>query len=494
MPVTQSPIDARSWAAFVGLQQWMVDHLLMTPVFKAAVVTWLGLLLIRAIYYMVASGSPGMALGRFALALGYCALGLTLIRSKEDFRPVNARGAPWADSAKVRASGKHESLQASTQGLAFYIKIHRGASEIGAYISSQVGQLFKDQQHSQSPYLLMQTMAQTAGATIDDPKAVSSLNWLFENCADRRDAPVLSATSSYSALFDLGRPECRDRYTTLRQDLKAWASDKWGSSLWNIGEIKLAQLRAKFGGIDEETLQNKMIASALVNMARSHMGRNLDNVNTGALLAGKNADPLLGSSATFFVGLNNALSTAGLANGALGRLTGVDFIGADARNQSAVLYNKIVQYIPPIRGYAKGILALAFVFAAAGLCFGTPRFMIAWFGTLVLFTAYEPLSTIVYEITMLLTNAQETTDALGALKSDPLVLSGAAIIDDNLAKIEAAYFVLQLGVATICGAGGISLFVFSKRIGGGLADGIVSKMSSLTNTINIARAGRSAGR
>ena len=95
---------------------------------------------------------------------------------------------------------------------------------------------------------------------------------------------------------------------------------------------------------------------------------------------------------------------------------------------------------------------------------------------------------------MLLTNAQETTDALGALKSDPLVLSGAAIIDDNLAKIEAAYFVLQLGVATICGAGGISLFVFSKRIGGGLADGIVSKMSSLTNTINIARAGRSAGR
>ena len=495
MLFTQSPIEASIWTAFVGLQEWLCDFLLMTPVFKSAVATWMGILLIRALYQMVASGAPGAAFGRFGVALGCCALGLAALRSKDDFRPVNARGSPWSDSAKVRASGKYQALGASVHGLYFYLKIHQGAAQIGTFISSEIGQLFKDQNYSQSPYLLMQTMAQTAGATIDDPGAVTSLNWLFENCADRRDAPVLTATSSYSALFDLTRPECRDRYAVLRQDLKAWAKNKWGTSLWNMGEIKLAQVRAKFGFIDEETLQNKMIASALVNMARSRNGQGsrIYNVNTAGMLNNKDSDTVFGSSTSFFVGLDNALSTAGVANGVLSGPTGVDFITADARNKSASLYNRIVPFMPPIRGYAKGLLALAFVFAAAGLCLGTPRFMLAWFGTLILFTAYEPLSTILYETTMLFTSAQETTDALGALRSDPLVLSGAAIIDDNIARIEAVYFTLQMGLAAVCGAGGISIFVFSKKLGGGLADGIVSKISSLTNTVNIARAGSSAG-
>ena len=498
MSFTQSPIEASIWTAFVGLQERLSDALITMPVFKAAVATWLGILLVRAVYQMVTSGSPGGAFGRFGIALGCCALGLTLLRSKgnSEFRPVNAHGAAWSDSAKVRGSGKYQALSSGVHGLYFYVKIHHAAGEIASFISAAVGQLFKDQNYNQSPFLLMQTMAQTAGATIDDPKAVSSLNWLFENCADRRDAPVLTATSSYSALFDLARPECRDRYSALRQDLKAWAKDKWGTSLWNMGEIKLAQLRSKFGSVDEETVQNKMIASALVNMARNRNGQGsrIYNVNTAGMLNGKDSDTVFGSSTSFFVGLDNALSAAGVANGMLSGPTGVDFITADARNKSASLYNRIVQFIPPIRGYAKGLLALAFVFASAGLCFGTPRFMVAWFGTLVLFTAYEPLSTILYQTTMLFTNAQETTDALTALRGDPLVLSGAAIIDDNMARFEAVYFNLQMGLAVVCGAGGISIFVFAKRLGGGLADALVSKISSLTNTVNIARAGSSAGR
>jgi hypothetical protein len=58
-----------------------------------------------------------------------------------------------------------------------------------------------------------------------------------------------------------------------------------------------------------------------------------------------------------------------------------------------------------------------------------------------------------------------------------------------MAHIEAVYFTLQLGLATICGAGGISLFVFSKQIGGGLSEVILSKAVSLVRPVAIARSG-----
>lgn len=116
--------------------------------------------------------------------------------------------------------------------------------------------------------------------------------------------------------------------------------------------------------------------------------------------------------------------------------------------------------------------------------------MVAWFGMLILFTAYEPLSVMLYETTMLFTDARETTEAMAALGQDPLVLAGAAVIDDNLARIQAVYFTLQMGLAAVCGVGGISLLVYSKRIGGGLSDSIAGKVTSLARTVHLASLGR----
>lgn len=490
MPFTQSPIEATIWTVFVELQEWIAATLLQTAVFKAAVVTWIGILFVRAIAEMMTSGMPGLVLGRFVTVLACSALGTVLLKAKAsaDFRPINARQQAWSEASRVRAAGKYQALTRGTKGLHYYVLIHRGVAAVGDYIASQVATLFKNRSYQEAPYLLVQTLAQTAGATLDDPAAVTSLSWLFEHCTDRREAVVVEATASYAALFDLASPDCRERYAQLRQELSHWAQDKWGSSAWNASRLAIEQLGAKLGFVDEATLQNKLIASAVLNLARSRLGQNIDNVHTGALLS--RSDAVFGNAATAMVALDNAVSFAGLTNGLLNRLTGTDFVAADGRNKSAALYNKIVQYLPPIRGYAKGLVALAFSFAAASLCFGTWRFMLAWFGMLILFTAYEPLSVILYETTMLFTDAQETVEAMAALQEDPLVLAGAAVIDDNLARIQAVYFTLQMGLVAVCGVGGISLFVYSKRIGGGLSDSIVGKVSSMVRTVQIARLGR----
>ncbi len=41
MYFTQSPIEASIWTAFVALQQWITSEILLTPIFKGAVFTWL---------------------------------------------------------------------------------------------------------------------------------------------------------------------------------------------------------------------------------------------------------------------------------------------------------------------------------------------------------------------------------------------------------------------------------------------------------------------
>lgn len=487
---TQSPIEASLWTSFVSMQDWIVDSILLTPAFKATVFTWMGFVFIKSMMHMGTAGRPAGSLMRLMSALIVSGLGLAILnsRSNEIFRPINAAGAVWSSSAKVMATGKYDNLNSSAaRGLSVYVQIHRAANQIAEYASLKVGEMFRNPNATKSPYLMIQTLAQTAGSTIDDPKALSSLNWLFENCADSRQAKLVGPQQSYAGLFDLAKPDCRDRHQKLRAELTAWAQGKWGSSWWNAGQIALSQLGAKLGVVDEETLRNKMIASALVNTARAQMGQNKQNVNSGAMLGDVGSDPQASLGAGYFASASNLFSVSGLMNTLFKPLTGTDLWSADIRNQSAAAYNRIIQFMPPIRGYAKGILALGFVFAAAALCFGSTRFMIGWLGMLFVFSAYGPLSTLLYETTLMLTRAKETTDALQALRNDPLVLSGASIVDDNLARIQSIYFGLQMGLATVCGVGGMSIFVFAKRVGSGLGDGLLGKAVGALHTVTFVR-------
>lgn len=477
---TQTPIEGAIWTYFVSIQQWIVTNIILTPLFKASVATWIGFLFIKCVYNMSKSHHAGAVFGKFIFSLCIAAIGFSLLktRSSEPFRSLNAVGKTWDSHQKTRDSQKYSGLFSDTSGLYFYVKIHGGVNQISSFVSAKIGELFKDTNHQKSPYLLIQTLAQTASQTIDDPKAMASMNWLFENCTDPRKVPILDQKSSFSNVFDLSSQDCRNRYSQFRKEIVSWSQNKWGTSFWNSTDIAIASLKTKFGYLDKETLQNKMIASALVNSARMQMGRdNRQNVNTKALLSNE-SDPMTGNGATYFAGASNTFSFGGLISNLFSPFTGTDYYGADVRNKSAVMFNQILQFLPPMRGFAKGLLALCFVFAAASMCFGTPRFIVSWFGMLLVFTLYEPLSTILYESMMLFTTSKETVDAFQSLRNDPLILSGAAIIDDNLARIQAVYFALQIGVTLVCAVGGMSIFMRAKNIGSGLSDSIVSRAVS----------------
>jgi hypothetical protein len=480
---TQSPIEASLWTHFVSLQQWIATTFLNTALFRMAVATWLGFVLMRCIWGMTADQTPALAARRFFTALLTSMVGLSLLSTNapQTFRPVNATGKDWSSSARVQATGKYSGLGSSANGLFFYVQLHTAANEISRQLSAHVAGAFGDEGYSKSPLMLAQAMAQTAGAAIDDPAVVTSLQTLFENCADMRVAPVLSNTSSFSSLFDVSKPHCREEVNALRGHLFTWADGKEGANWIDAGTLGVNKLGVSLGLADKETYRNKVIASALVGYVRARAGdNNSQGLNTAGLLEPGSGHPMENLGQSYFVNLAHTLSVGGLLNSTLRSFTGTNYRIADTRNEVAFVYSKLADFLPPLRGYAKGILALTFVFAAAALCFGVTRFAFSWLGLLLVFTAYEPLSTLLYQSTMLFASAKENVESMAALRADPLVLAGAAIVDANIAGIQGVYFVLQIGLTMICGWAGMRVFLANRLLqSSGLGGAIVARFRAL---------------
>jgi hypothetical protein len=207
------------------------------------------------------------------------------------------------------------------------------------------------------------------------------------------------------------------------------------------------------------------------------------SVNKKALLADEG--PLAADTgASAWVSLLNSLSLGGALHPFASNLFGLDTFGADSRNEMAWMYNKLIQFLPPIRGYAKSILALGFVVASAALCFGFTGPIVGWLGASAVWAAYEPLSTLLYHTTLLFCRAEGSVEAAAALRTDPFVVAGAALVDANLARIQAVYFALQLGLAAATAWAGLSVFSHARRLGSGASGALTAQLVRTTQLVS----------
>ena len=108
---------------------------------------------------------------------------------------------------------------------------------------------------------------------------------------------------------------------------------------------------------------------------------------------------------------------------------------------------------------------------------------------MLLITAYEPLSTFLYQATLTLTQSPETLGALGALKNDPLAVVGAQVMDSYASRVQATYFVLQLGLTALTAAGGLAVFRYQRALGGGLAGVVANKGLGMVRNLALIKAG-----
>jgi hypothetical protein len=215
---------------------------------------------------------------------------------------------------------------------------------------------------------------------------------------------------------------------------------------------------------------------------RTRAGLSFNNVSPDALLDPAGKDGLSYGTSTW-VEFSRLLSVGGFLNKFVRPLTGTDYEAADARNDVGALYTKVAMFLPALRGFAKAILALMFLVAAARLCFGSPSLLISWGWCLLLVTAYEPLSTLLYQSTISFTKAPETVQAMDALRSDPLVLVGAQVMDSYASRVQATYFALQLGLTALTATAGLAVFRYQRALGGALVGSLVSKASHISRSL-----------
>jgi len=416
-------------------------------------------------------------------------LGLTLLSAKASgaFRPTTSGGDEWVTRVSSRgAEGNFSGLSSSARGLRFYRYAHETANELSRKLSGAVQEGFGDTGGGASPQLLFSTLRETARHTLDDPEILATANHLMESCGRRSRAVAGAAFASLSSEFDLTRENCAALHSQFRSQLDSWARariDSPGSKLVVLAEAaRNNSITRAFGLDDSEALKNKVIATAVNDYVRTRAGLSFNNVSPDALLDPAGKDGLSYGTSTW-VEFSRLLSVGGFLNKFVRPLTGTDYEAADARNDVGALYTKVAMFLPALRGFAKAILALMFLVAAARLCFGSPSLLISWGWCLLLVTAYEPLSTLLYQSTISFTKAPETVQAMDALRSDPLVLVGAQVMDSYASRVQATYFALQLGLTALTATAGLAVFRYQRALGGALVGSLVSKASHISRSL-----------
>ena len=458
---TETPIEAALWSFSVSLQERLAVSLFQTSYFKGAVSLYMGFVVARGLWRW----GLGRDLGGWVWVgskLLCCFLGLAFLNrlSSQPFSPQMESGASWASKAPSPHKG---GLGPPAHGLQFYRMAAQGMNHLSSLVSQSVAGVFGDGGHAKSPRLLVQTLYEAARHTIDDAETLSSIDSLFESCARSGTASSEVAYPSLSSQFDLERTGCAQMHAKLKSQLDSWARGRIsspGSKLLVYAEAARNNAFIRSLGLDEsQTLKHKVIASGVSDHLRSR------------------------------VGLSRMASLGGLMNLAVRPFTGTDYEAADSRNDLAALYTKVSVFLPAIRGFAKGILALMFLVASARMAFGSVGLMVSWGWGLLLITAYEPLSTFLYQATLTLTQSPETLGALGALKNDPLAVVGAQVMDSYASRVQATYFVLQLGLTALTAAGGLAVFRYQRALGGGLAGVVANKGLGMVRNLALIKAG-----
>ena len=237
------------------------------------------------------------------------------------------------------------------------------------------------------------------------------------------------------------------------------------------------------GFTKREAIENKIVASALVSYVKDKSRRGRDEINTN-----KDALGITDNEDYAWFTLQRALS-GGAMPAMFSSLfgSGGNIDGGIHRNEARMVYNNLYNLLPSFRGYIKIYLSVFFILASAALSLGFTKPMFAWSISLLMDSAYLPVSALNYHVHSFIMSAGEVGQKFADLSSDPMLLLAAASIDSSLVFFQTTYFLVQFVIAALLVVGIIfSGFAVNKMsFGQGLAFG---------GALNSLGAGRFLGR
>ena len=440
-----TPIEAALWSLGVQAQTYLAKTLFSGFAFLSVAVTFLSWFIYKTIFNYGKDGNGTEILKRIFEYLCIFFFGLMCLRtlSSETFTPTDSSGRSWVSHYHVAGNPHYRSLKNNNDGLYWYLNIHQGFIEVSRFMTDKISTLFGDRGYARSPQMVFKMLVATANVQIDDPKITAAFDRLASECTDSDTAKILEKDEPLAALFTLEKNECRRLYSDFRYDLNRWAKSVMPRYLKRVAREDKSMVPDAVESFASETLlENKMIASSLINYVKTVASSKKDSINTNADALG-----LRDRWDHFYFNLQRSLSGgAGLATVAT-LFTDENVEGTLVKNEAGIIYNNLLNLIPSIKGYIKIFVALGFLAAAAGMACGFLKPMIWWLRICLIEMLYEPLSTLNYEIHSILVTSTSVEKAFSSLAHDPLVLMGASIIDSELVHYQATYFITQMAIA-----------------------------------------------
>lgn len=437
---TQTPIESVIISYGLKMQETLAGILLGTPLFKAIAIFFIIFVLIHS-YLKMFKGEMNQAaliskvvFQIFLYVIAFSLLGQGTSGVKFGSASENRN---WSSYSKISSDPKFSSLENESSGLSWYLIIYRSFQGFSNIITDTLSSALQDQSMSKDPSFLYKTIGKAAAKGLDDPQTAISFNALLRDCSDTKSGKILDQNSSLKDMFDLTKPGCGLEWSNFKANLNRIMDiykNAYSSQIY--ADIYAGQLK----GMDSTTLANLATANAIMThihtLSGDTSGINVTN-NVEATYSDKKSDQ-------FALLLDNPIrNTAAYLVNMLG-ISDKDAFATLNKAEISTVFNQVAYLIPVIRAIFQVCLALAFLFVILALACGFYKVFTSWLASMFLISMYQPISVLIYKLPVFFANQSAFLNNSKLVSSDPLLIVGAKLLDDQIVQLQTVCIALQI--------------------------------------------------
>jgi hypothetical protein len=327
----------------------------------------------------------------------------------------------WNSYRKVNEIKDSGNLS-NTSALYWYATINSGIQEISNMISKASSSVFTDNNVLGDPAFFLKQMANVASKGLSDTDTAKSLDVLMRDCTDTKTGKKLDRSSSLKDIFDLTKPNCYQEWNTFQTNIS-----RVTNNISNSFSPGVFQSFAK-NGVSGAFVANYQVATAVKNYVDARAGyydKGNATMNSEVTYSDKTDETWQNMQNPFPWSLKYLSNWIG----------GKDSFLQENKAEISTIFNKVVTYLPQLRAYTAGFLAILFIPVIMILGCGFPKFFIAWITSVSLLALYQPVSSMVYQIGRYVTSNNEFMKNSSAIANDPFMLIASKLIDSQISQI-----------------------------------------------------------
>lgn len=466
---TQTPIESVIIANGLKFQEALAGVFLGTPIFKSIAFACIMYVIIYSfikmrngeINHQQVSTKIVKHIFMFVLAFGLMSNGSTSV----NYASLGEKKT-WTSYSKINSDSKFSSLsQNSSNGLDWYVKFYRAFQGLSDLVTETISSAMNDPTVSKDPTFIYKTLGNAAVKGLDDKDTSIAFNALIRNCSDTKLGKKMDKNSSLKDLFDLNKPGCSEIWNDFSNNLSRVTN---GFKNAYGDQIYADAFAGRLKGLDPQTMANLATANALTNHINALAGYT-SSINKTNNIAATYSDNSIDQLA--MMSENPVRDFALYFTNMLGLSQKDSFMVANKAEISSI-FNQIAYLIPVSRAYFLLFLSLLYLLAILILGCGNYKFFVGWLTSMFLISMYQPISVLVYQLPIFLTNQKSFFSNSQLISSDPFYVVGARLVSEQVTQMQTVSIGLQIVVYMFFLLGSIKVLGMVTQASGKLGSAV----------------------